>query len=490
MMKPPISLTIDEPTFRRLYRHLFPGDHDEHGAVLAAGIVETERGTRLLARDLFLARDGIDYVPGTCGYRALTADFVAAQSDYCSTERLCYLAIHNHGGNDSVGFSPDDMASHERGYPALLDITHGGPVGALVFAPNAVAGDIWTPSGRHKLNHLTIIGSQIRSLYPSPQVRPPEAALVYDRHARLFGEGGQAILSGLKVGIVGLGGGGSLLSEWLSRLGVGHIVAIDPQRVELTNLPRVVGATRWDALAFLAGSRLPWLRKLAERYARHKVRIARRVAKQANSSIRYDAIVGTLLDEPTARLLRDADFVFLATDNIQSRLIFNALVYQYLIPGAQIGVKVTTEKGRSEVDEITILSRLVLPYSGGGCLGCNGLIPPGRLAEEALTEGERRAQRYVDAADVAEPSVITLNAVSAAQAANDLMMLFTGLYRDRAHMGYRLQVARNRENYEVDVGGAPDEYCLACGSTSKSRRARGDKARLPCRVPTKIKSRL
>lgn len=485
-MKPPISLTMDEPTFRRLYTHLFPGDHDEHGAVLSAGIVETDRGTRLLARDLFLARDRIDYVPSTRGYRALTADFVAEKSDYCSTEQLCYLAIHNHGGDDSVGFSDDDMASHERGYPALLDITHDGPVGALVFASNAVAGDIWTPSGRHSLDHLTIIGFQIRRLYPSPQARPPEGDFVYDRHARLFGDGGQAILSGLKVVIIGLGGGGSLLNEWLARLGVGHIVAIDPERVALTNLPRVVGATRRDALAFLAASRVPWLKKLAERYARHKVLIARRVAKQANPNIRYDAIVGTLLDEATARLVVDADFVLLATDNIQSRLVFNAIVHQYLIPGAQVGVKVTTDTGQATVNAITVLSRLVLPYAGGGCLSCNGLIPPGRLAEEALTERERRAQRYVDADDVAEPSVITLNAISAAQAANDLMMLFTGLYRDSAHMGYRLQLARSREIYEVATDSTPDEYCLACGSTSKSRRAKGDRVRLPCRMPTKI----
>jgi hypothetical protein len=58
------------------------------------------------------------------------------------------------------------MASHERGYPALLDITRGGPVGALVFAERAVAGDIWTPQGRVALSYTTVIGSQIYRLYP------------------------------------------------------------------------------------------------------------------------------------------------------------------------------------------------------------------------------------------------------------------------------------------------------------------------------------
>ncbi len=56
-MNEPFTITIAEPLFQRLYTHLFPGDGDEHGAVIAAGVAETSRGTRLLARDVFLAQD-------------------------------------------------------------------------------------------------------------------------------------------------------------------------------------------------------------------------------------------------------------------------------------------------------------------------------------------------------------------------------------------------------------------------------------------------
>jgi hypothetical protein len=55
--------------------------------------------------------------------------------------------VHNHGGDDAVGFSNDDLASHERGYPALLDIlADDRPVGALVVAPRAVAARSRRPS--------------------------------------------------------------------------------------------------------------------------------------------------------------------------------------------------------------------------------------------------------------------------------------------------------------------------------------------------------
>jgi len=119
----PWSLILPERLWAPLERHLFPGDGDEHGAVIGATIFETSRGTRLLARQLFIARDGVDYVPGERGYRMLTASFVGDRILDCRDHELSYLAVHCHGGQDSVEFSSDDLASHERGYRALLDIS-------------------------------------------------------------------------------------------------------------------------------------------------------------------------------------------------------------------------------------------------------------------------------------------------------------------------------------------------------------------------------
>jgi molybdopterin/thiamine biosynthesis adenylyltransferase len=477
-MKTPISLTLTDRQYKKIQKHLFPGDNDEHGLVIAAGIVETPRGTRLLARDTFMAKDGKDYVPGKHGYRALTAEFVAEKSSFCCDQNLCYLAVHCHGGNDWVAFSTDDLASHERGYPALLDITKGGPVGALVFAKNAVAGDIWTRDGRYELDSVTVIGSRIQKIFPRVLAGAQFSDLKYDRNVRLIGENGQEILSKLKIGIVGLGGGGSILNELVSRLGVGHIVAVDFDRVDLTNLPRIVGATEHDAIAFLTRTKNPWLKYLGKRFAKYKVHIAQKVAKQANPKIRYEAIVGNIVDKSIAHQLVDVDFLFLATDSIQSRLVFNAIVYQYLIPGAQIGVKVLVNTER-QVDQILVASRMVMPFSGGGCLSCNNLIPAGRLANEGLSEKERRAQRYIDDDEISEPNVISLNAMSAARVVNDFMMMFTGLFNEVVNLNHLIEFAENRELCSVKH--QIDKVCLDCSNSGLSRLGRGDRAHLPCR---------
>lgn len=475
-MTTPWSLQIPPALMQQLSDHLFPGDADEHGALILAGKVETSRGVRLLAREIVVAKDGVDYVPGKRGYRMLTARFVTTNILRCAQSGLVYLAVHCHGGRDHVAFSSDDLASHERGYPALLDIADGKPVGAVVFASHAVAGDIWLPSGqRVELEHARVVGRPQRLLYPSPpSLASPDPA--YDRQVLLFGERGQTILHAQKVGVIGAGGAGSLIIEYLARLGVGHVVIADPERIELANLPRVVGSSRRDARAMLTAPERPrWMRQLGERWARHKTSISSRLARQANPRMAVESVIGDIATAAVAERFIDCDFLFLAADSMRARLVFNALVHQYLIPGAQVGAKVTVDKATGDVLDVFSVYRPVLP--GSGCLWCNGLIPPARLQEEALTETERREQRYVDDTTIRAPSVITLNAVAGAHAVDDYLFSVTGLLDEATTSAYRRFLPREA-TYVLDEP-RHDPDCPECGNGPKGRLGVGAATRLP-----------
>lgn len=266
----------------------------------------------------------------------------------------------------------------------------------------------------------------------------------------------------------------------LAHLGVGHLVVADHDRVEPSNLPRIVGATRRDAGLFPLFGRSESLPKLGQRFSRPKVAVAERVARRAQPSIRFEAIIGDVVDADTAALFRDTDALFLATDTMQSRLVFNALVHQYLVPGFQIGAKVRVDPKSRQVEEISSVARLVFPYPGAGCLSCNGWIDRAQAQHEALPKSEREAQRYVNDPDVHEPSVMTLNSIGAALVANDLMMMVTGLFSEDVDLGHRLYDAQRRSLQEM--GGASQEGCRDCGLTEKSRLARGDRGRLPTRT--------
>ncbi len=473
------SLVVPQELWKVLYSHHFPGDGDEHGSVLAAGLVKTRRGWRFLVRNVFLACDGIDYVPGLRGYRMLRAEFITEKILYCRDQNLCYLAVHNHQGVDQVTFSPQDLASHERGYPALLQVARGLPIGAVVISQSAVAGDIWFEKNiRFPLKETRIIGTSIQRLNPKPPQRPADCDLTYDRQARIFGDRGQDLLSSLKVGIIGVGGIGSLLVEYLARLGVGHLVVTDPKRIDITNLSRIPGSTGWDAKKWLTNRKRPtWVKKIGERLAKPKVCIMRRIAKRANPKVQLTTLFGNFVNQPTAKHFLDCDFLFLAADSMQARLVFNAMVHQYLIPGIQLGAKVLVNPKNGDIQNAYSVSRLVTP--GSGCLWCNGLIPPSKLQKEALTVGENEAQNYVNESAIKSPSVITLNVTAAGIATNDFLFIMTGLRRHGASLEYiRFLPLVGDINFDHP---RKDFNCLHCGNLSESLLAKGDSIQLPTR---------
>lgn len=452
-MKSTIRMRITAADYAQLMAHLYPGDHDEHGAVILAGLGEVDGAITLYAREVVLARDGIDYVAGNVGYRALTPQFIHRQITRARDERLVYLAIHNHDVSDWVDFSSVDMRSHESGYPALLQIARGMPVGALVSGRDSLEADLWLPDGhRMSLDKTTIVGSTIKTIRPSPSkkatIGDQEA---FDRQLRMFGLAGQAKLAQCRVAIVGLGGVGSLVAEYLARLGVGDFLLVDGDRVEHSNLSRLVGATSRDADK----------REL-------KTAVAQRVIQQANPKARVERIEADIARNEAAQTLRGCDYLFLAADSMRARLVVNAVVNQYLLPGVQMGAKVSGSKGM--LREVMSANRPMRP--GQGCLWCNQFIDPSGLATEAKTDQERRDQAY--GINEPNPSVITLNAVAASCAVNDFLLDYLDL-RDDAEVGYqhfyhlrrRLGVVRPRK----------EPSCPECSHTG--RFARGDGAELP-----------
>lgn len=432
------SLTLSLRLWRDLSRHLFRNDANEHGAVLLAGRSEGPRGPRLLGRELILAQDDIDYVPGTTGYRALSADFVRDAAVRARDERLGYLAVHNHPEADVVGFSGIDLASHERGYPTLRQLT-GQIVGGLVLTPQAAAGDLWLPDGsRRDLAELVIPGNNLIRLRPHPTSnrRLGQADSRHDRQTRLFGDRGQETLRALRIAVVGLGGVGSIIVEFLARLGVGDLVLIDPDHVDDTNLPRLVAAETTDV-------------------GRPKIELAARNARRANPDARLTLLGEGVESERARAALATCDWIFLAADTHSARHWVNTVIHNYVIPATQAGVKIpVTETG--DIGQIHAVSRLLLP--GEGCMWCNNLIDPTELAIDMQPEAERRAARYID--EVPAPSVIALNSLAASEAVNHFMLAATGLHIDDYDTGAVLQRPRTRERDLVDH--RQDSACPAC----------------------------
>jgi molybdopterin/thiamine biosynthesis adenylyltransferase len=459
-----VELRFAQAQWDQLYRHLYPGDGCEHAAVVLATLVERPgQSPRLLVREVHVAQDGADYGVSPQGHGRLAATFINRAVVRARNERLVYLHVHNHASDQSVEFSDVDFASHERGYPALLDITKGMPVGALVFGRRSMQIDLWwSKTERSELKHCTVVSSRIQRLYSSPMQAPKTAYRPsVDRQVRFLGEAGQAQLAGARVAIVGLGGVGSMIVQDMARLGVGELLLIDSDKLEDTNLSRVVTAFFRDV------ARKPPKSKLAARYAR-----------QVNPSVRCEVINDDVSYEGVADRLVDCDFIFLCADTMRARLAVNAIVNQHLIPAVQIGSKIHRAEQTGKLELFYSAVRHMRP--GCGCMLCNGLISSSRLAIEEKPDEEWRAQNY--GTETPNPSVITLNGIGASRATHDFLMDFVGTDVERPTAGYYM--------YDVFKGSwsktnlRQDKDCSECSDDAESRFARGAAVRLPCREKT------
>ena len=265
----------------------------------------------------------------------------------------------------------------------------------------------------------------------------------------------QAVLNASKIAVVGLGGIGSLIAEYLGRLGVGNIILIDPDVIEDTNLSRVVGATHQDVM-----------------HSMRKIDIAKRHLSEANTRAKVTLIFNDLAKSSVAAQLRQCDFIFLAADSMRARLVVNALVHQYLIPAIQVGAKIRISENGSLEDAMSAVRQL---RPGNGCLWCNQLIDPTQLAIEAKTDEERKAQAY--GTQQPNPSVITMNAVAAGHAVNDFLFDFLGLRAMNNKVDYQHFHFTNRKAQIVHP--RKDEHCRECGKAN-GRYGMGDAASLPC----------
>lgn len=460
------SARMSQRDYEQMQAHLHQPDRDEHAVFLFAGETHTAQGRRLLVRRVVPIADR-DFGPSDRGaYRQVSARAIARAAIECEAEGQRLLWAHSHpGAHHHVGFSEDDLATHRRAHPHLIDMTAGRPVASLVMGTASIAGEVWTRDGKvAALDHLDVVGARIERLTATPR-QAGRASARFDRQVMMFGAAGQQALQEMTVAVVGAGGGGSLLVQSLAHLGVGRIIIVDFDRVETTNLSRIVGATPRDA-----------------RRRRLKVDVARRLTRSIDPDIEVLATTGDITYAGNARVLLEADFIFSATDTQFARFAVNAVCHQYLIPGAQVGAKVITG-AKGGVDLAYAMHRPI--DLAGACLECGGAINPDALRREQLGESERRAQDYIGAQhgqedEMIDPSVITLNSASVALAMLDFQFSATAAYPPRTRLHQRVYHAPERELRERETHSR--QGCRWCDRHAENGSfGRGDDHPLPLR---------
>jgi molybdopterin/thiamine biosynthesis adenylyltransferase len=178
-----------------------------------------------------------------------------------------------------------------------------------------------------------------------------------------LGENSAEVLDGRRAGIIGLGGGGSQINQQLAHLGLGGFTLIDPDKVEDTNMNRLVGATEEDVARECS-----------------KVLIAERLVRMVNPWARVTSFKD--LWQNRAAHLKSCDVIFGCVDSIIEREQLEAVARRYLIPYIDIGMDVyPSDNGFS------IGGQVALSMPGGPCLRCLGVVTNDGLKQEARRYG-------------------------------------------------------------------------------------------------------
>ena len=135
----------------------------------------------------------------------------------------------------------------------------------------------------------------------------------YQRNQQMITTGQQLKLLQSKVAVVGCGGLGGYILEQLARLGVGQIIAIDPDVFEEHNLNRQL----LSSVALLG---------------RSKAEAAEERISEINPAVRVGSITAALTKENGQEMLGSVDMVLDAVDNVPTRLDLVEVCGQLNIP--------------------------------------------------------------------------------------------------------------------------------------------------------------
>lgn len=216
-----------------------------------------------------------------------------------------------------------------------------------------------------------------------------------NKHQRqsFLGSESENILKGLRVAIIGLGGGGSHIAQQLAHVGVANLFLFDFDTIdqEGTNLNRLVGATEADV-----------------KEEKLKVDIAKRLISGIDPTTNVSTFNSHWQDNNET--LRYCDVIFGCVDSLLQRRDLESAARRFLIPYIDIGMDV------NEVQKHFVISgQVVLSMPGQPCMRCLGILQDNTLAAEAAMYGAAGSR----------PQVIWSNGVLASIAVGVFMQLVT-----------------------------------------------------------------
>lgn len=313
-----------------------------------------------------------------------------------ATIHSCLCEIHSHPFSKSnTRFSPSDMLGFAEFVPHVWWRLKGLPYFAIVFGSKDCDAMAWLKNPKRPTlvsqiqfgdDALTPTGLSYHGLMSD--IAEQER---YARQEFFFGKDGQKRLQQQAVVIVGVGGIGSHVAQQLAYLGVTKFVLIDNDKVDGTNLNRLIGATTKDVGVI-------------------KTEVVARMITNVQPHARIQQIESGLLTKSAIDAIKFSDFVFGCLDHDGPRSVLLEACCSFKRPYIDLATDVP--------DENTFGGRLVFTGIGGGCLRCHEQLDDDEIDwyfsnTEQREEKDRIYGVERKAFGATGPSVVFLNGIVA-----------------------------------------------------------------------------
>jgi hypothetical protein len=400
------QLSISGILYEEIKNHLYPGDNLEAVAVALCGRLDNKEIHKLVINELIL-------IPYDECHR--TPDFISWKTERltpllekATKHNYAILKIHSHPGGYEQ-FSSLDDDSDSRLFSSVFGWFDSNlPHASSIMLPDGrIFGRVFFPDLQtDEFDKISIAGDTINIWHYSK--KEAGELEVGKRTAQAFGEGTFNLLKKLKIGVVGCSGTGSPVIEQLTRLGVGELILVDPDKVELKNLNRILNTKRTDA-----------------KQERYKADVLTECINSFDLGTRVKAFTKNIFDDQQClRALAECDILFGCVDSVDGRDLINRHSTYYIIPYFDLGIKLEAD-GAGGISKIVGTVNYIQP--GKSSLMSRGLYDSEDLKAAGLYRmypdqfPDLVKNSYIKNLNVNRPAVISVNMMVASYAVNEFL---------------------------------------------------------------------
>ncbi len=397
------NVTFSNDDFKKIKSLLFTQDGAENACFAICGFAKIGEDIRLLPRKVIQVP--VDaYKSRTDYHLEIEPSFINGVIDEAENG-YAILIMHSHPGNLSLRYSHSDNYGETRLFNVFSELIPEAPHASMLFGLKGIIGRYMKNNQFFKIDQITVVGRHLSFNNEKLDAAPKK---VYNRQILAFGNGFQETLQHLKIGIVGLGGTGSLVAEEVVRMGASNLTLVDFDTFEASNITRMFGSTLKD-----------------HKRLGYKTSIVKRNLKAINPDAKITEIKNSVVYQETLEKLRDIDIIFSCTDNDWSRSVLNRFSYQYLVPIIDMGLRIVVSNNSvSGAGGRVTLFGPDLP-----CLWCGFHLNAERIRVESMETNERSKlvkEKYIEGLLVKAPAVVSLNSTIASMAVTLMIGMLTG----------------------------------------------------------------